>query len=252
MNQNSISSLKSISGPLPKRLRRADKLSPERKPATTINGQSKADKPKSVATSSKAAVPTHGVTTSTVDKDDQRLGTGSGTRRSTRLRSLQPSSTAKSSIPTSIKLGGRPNTVRGLLNPVTRAEEKELSNKTRKNTLKNKGNAEYPAQVLVRCQEERLREESGEKKQNPEAPAKVADGRKSVGWKHPLEAHQGEGAKRSRIATYKSKTTAQAGSSSIARPVRSTAKVAENLGMSQNGTPAKPSRVTRSSARVRA
>lgn len=249
------SPLKTSAGPQLKKARRAEVPSPGKTSSAALKGKAPVDRTKVSSAATKAE--------STTTTDDEKAASATGSRRSTRLRSQMPGSTAKSSIPTSIKLGGRANGGRSALTSATRNEEKDLSNKTRRNTLKNRGNAEYPAQVLARHQEERLRENSSESSSSSsEAPAKVTIGRKSVGWKTPLEAHQGEDAKKSRIATIKPKTAGKVKSSGIAKPTRNTttatqkqqrtAKVAATLGMSQNGTPAKPNRVTRSSARVRA
>jgi hypothetical protein len=248
--QDVNSPVKTTVGPLPKKVRQVDQLTSEIKPVVIHQSQGSFMKVGSTG---------NGNTNTNDGKDDEKMEKGSGARRSTRLRSQQLGPATKSSIPTSIKLGGRPSG--GRLNPTARNDEKELSSKTRRNTLKNRGNAEYPAQVLARYQEEQLRgASSSEDSDEPQAPSNVAESRKCVEWKTPLEAHQGDDANKTRIATVKSKNTAKPGSSGIAKLARKTtaqkqqhtAKVAATLGMSQNGTPAKPSRVTRSSARARA
>lgn len=157
-------------GPMAKKARQTEQPLPEKKSSkfSTEDGQAMV----------KTNVTANAITTTN----------DSGARRSTRLRSQQPVSTTRSSIPTPIKLGGRPGTGRGGLNSTTRNEEKALSNKTRKNTLKNRGNAEYPAQVLARYQEQRLGNSSGEENREPDASLKSAHIRKSVGWRTPLEA----------------------------------------------------------------
>ncbi|KFG84508.1 hypothetical protein MANI_000501 [Metarhizium anisopliae] len=257
-NQDSDSSLKTSIAPLPKKVRRANNPGPEKKSLPDPKGKAPEVGPQNNDTKAKPISATNGGTTTDKRSEEEQAETGTGYRRSTRLRGQQPGYTAKSSIPTPINLRGRPNSGRAGFNR-PRNEEKELSNKTRKNTLKNRGNAEYPAQVLARYQQKGLGEESGEASRDPEEPTKGANGRKCVGWKTPLEAHQGEDAKKSRIATMKGKNIAKASGSGIAKPTRTmtaqkqqrTAKVAATLGMSQNGTPAKPSRVTRSSTRVR-
>ncbi|KJK94617.1 hypothetical protein H633G_01551 [Metarhizium anisopliae BRIP 53284] len=257
-NQDSDSSLKTSIAPLPKKVRRASNPGPEKKSLPDPKGKAPEVGTQNNDTKEKPISVTNGGTTTDKRSEEEQAETGTGYRRSTRLRGQQPGYTAKSSIPTPINLRGRPNSGRAGFNR-TRSEEKEISNKTRKNTLKNRGNAEYPAQVLARYQEKGLGEESGEASRDPEESTKGANGRKCVGWKTPLEAHQGEDAKKSRIATMKGKNIAKASGSGIAKPTRTmtaqkqqrTAKVAATLGMSQNGTPAKPSRVTRSSTRVR-
>ncbi|KAG5950625.1 hypothetical protein E4U53_004739 [Claviceps sorghi] len=188
------------------------------------------------------------------DHAEMSTGNGTGTRRSTRIRSQQsiPGAASKSSIPTAIRLSSRPGTGRVGLNSSTRTEQQDLSHQTRMNTRKNKGNAEHPSQVLARCQEGNVDEESGES-----VPiGRPRTGGKNVGWKTPLEAHHEERPKKARTtATYKVKASGIAKPSkpaTTAQKQQRTAKVAATLGMSQNGTPAKPTRVTRSSTRVRA
>ncbi|KAK2680728.1 hypothetical protein RAB80_002521 [Fusarium oxysporum f. sp. vasinfectum] len=141
------------------------------------------------------------------------------TRRSSRLRSQEhPSSTPKSSLPTPIKLG-RAGAGRSLPKKA-RSEEDELARKTRANTKRNMGNAEFPAEVLVRIADEA--EKNSDHGQESERPA---SGRR-VGWNQPLEK------------------------TGISKPkAKRATKVAADLGMVANGTPAKPQRVTRSSAR---
>ncbi|KHN94369.1 uncharacterized protein MAM_07798 [Metarhizium album ARSEF 1941] len=255
----SYSTLKTSVAPFPKKARRVSnpgpgKKQPAQKCKATAVGSENND-----STEKPPSTTNGGGTTENHHEEKEAEGTGTGTRRSTRLRGQQPVSAAKSSIPTSINLRGRHNGSHVALNH-TRSEEKELSNKTRRNTLKNRGNAEYPAQVLARYQEARPHEEATEENRDPEAPAKGANGRKCVGWKTPLEAHHGKDARKSRIATMKGKNVASSGGSGIAKPTQTTttqkkqraAKVAATLGMSQNGTPAKSNRITRSSTRVRA
>ncbi|EFY92103.1 hypothetical protein MAC_01704 [Metarhizium acridum CQMa 102] len=257
-NQDSDSSLKTSIAPLPKKVRRVNNPGSEKKSLPDPKGKAPEVGTQNNDTKTKSISATNGGTTTNKPSEEEKAETGTGYRRSTRLRGQQPGYTAKSSIPTPINLRGRSNSGRAGFNH-TRNEEKELSNKTRKNTLKNRGNAEYPAQVLAKYQEQGLDEESSEENRDPEGPTKGANGRKCVGWKTPLEAHQDEDAKKSRIATMKGKDIAKASGSGIARPTRTTtaqkqqrnAKVAATLGMSQNGTPAKPSRVTRSSTRAR-
>ncbi|QPG98492.1 hypothetical protein C2857_007663 [Epichloe festucae Fl1] len=245
---------KTTPGPELKKARRSDRLgshlsatdSQTKEPATR-------DKTSKVAPIVNAVA--HAAHTCDDQEDHGEIVIGPGTRRSTRIRSQKPISGAaiKSSIPTAIKLGSRPGT--GRLNSTTRTDQQDLSHKTRMNTRKNKGNAEYPAQVLARYQEERLGDGVSEGSSESESLGKPNTGGKNVGWKSPLEARQEEKPKKARTtATYKSKA------SGIAKPPKPatttqkqqrTAKVAATLGMSQNGTPAKPYRATRSSTRVR-
>ncbi|WKT45104.1 hypothetical protein QSH57_009957 [Fusarium oxysporum f. sp. vasinfectum] len=160
------------------------------------------------------------------------------TRRSSRLRSQEhPSSTPKSSLPTPIKLG-RAGAGRSLPKKA-RSEEDELARKTRANTKRNMGNAEFPAEVLVRIADEA--EKNSDHGQELERPA---SGRR-VGWNQPLEKVQGEEPKKGRA-----KGKATQGQTGISKPkAKRATKVAADLGMVANGTPAKPQRVTRSSAR---
>ncbi|TWU78449.1 hypothetical protein ED733_008880 [Metarhizium rileyi] len=257
-HQDVNTSLNKITGPKPKKIRRVDTLGSDK----TSRSASTSKLPTvGVGKDNLVTKATNGYNAADNRKDEEKAEVGTGTRRSTRLRCQKSASAAKSSIPTSIKLGGRPAAGGSSGSNSTRTEEKELSNKTRKNTLKNRGNAEYPAKVLARYQEDQTPGESSEENRDPQSPAKATNNRKCVGWKTPLEAHQGEGATKSRIATIKGRNIAKAGSSGIAKPAaratiaqrqQHTAKVAATLGMSQNGTPAKPNRVTRSSTRVRA
>ncbi|KAL5584434.1 hypothetical protein FOVSG1_013823 [Fusarium oxysporum f. sp. vasinfectum] len=160
------------------------------------------------------------------------------TRRSSRLRSQEhPSSTPKSSLPTPIKLG-RAGASRSLPKKA-RSEEDELARKTRANTKRNMGNAEFPAEVLVRIADEAEKDsDHGHESERP------ASGRR-VGWNQPLEKVQGEEPKKGRA-----KGKATQGQTGISKPkAKRATKVAADLGMVANGTPAKPQRVTRSSAR---
>ncbi|KAK2592639.1 hypothetical protein QQS21_009666 [Conoideocrella luteorostrata] len=121
------------------------------------------------------------------------------TRRSTRLRSQKHAPPSKSSIPTAIKLGARTGSGRGDLNSTTRSQQQDVSNQTRMNTRKNKGNAEYPAQVLAKYHEERLRESSDG---SSEGSTESDKGRKRVvGWKTPLEVRQEKKPKRAQRVT---------------------------------------------------
>ncbi|KLP14615.1 uncharacterized protein LW94_1269 [Fusarium fujikuroi] len=169
---------------------------------------------------------------------DELASSTSATRRSSRLRSQEtPSSAPKSSLPTPIKLG-RAGTGRSLPKKA-RSEEDELARKTRANTKRNMGKAEFPAEVLVRIADEAEKNsDHGEELERP------TSGRR-VGWNQPLEKVQGEEPKKGRA-----KGKATQGQTGISKPkAKRATKVAADLGMVANGTPAKPQRVTRSSAR---
>ncbi|PCD34850.1 hypothetical protein AU210_007445 [Fusarium oxysporum f. sp. radicis-cucumerinum] len=192
---------------------------------------------------SASSTATTSTTTTTSDTPnrkqvDELATNASVTRRSSRLRSQEhPSSTPKSSLPTPIKLG-RAGAGRSLPKKA-RSEEDELARKTRANTKRNMGNAEFPAEVLVRIADEA--EKNSDHGQESERPA---SGRR-VGWNQPLEKVQGEEPKKGRA-----KGKATQGQTGISKPkAKRATKVAADLGMVANGTPAKPQRVTRSSTR---
>ncbi|KAF5633429.1 hypothetical protein F52700_6121 [Fusarium sp. NRRL 52700] len=169
---------------------------------------------------------------------DELASNTSATRRSSRLRSQEhPSSAPKSSLPTPIKLG-RAGAGRSLPKKA-RSEEDELARKTRANTKRNMGKAEFPAEVLVR-----IADEAEKNSHHGEESERPASGRR-VGWNQPLEKVQGEEPKKGRA-----KGKATQGQTGISKPkAKRATKVAADLGMVANGTPAKPQRVTRSSAR---
>lgn len=169
---------------------------------------------------------------------DELASSTSATRRSSRLRSQEtPSSAPKSSLPTPIKLG-RAGAGRSLPKKA-RSEEDELARKTRANTKRNMGKAEFPAEVLVR-----IADEAEKNSDHGEEPERPTSGRR-VGWNQPLEKVQGEEPKKGRA-----KGKATQGQTGISKPkAKRATKVAADLGMVANGTPAKPQRVTRSSAR---
>ncbi|KAF5968436.1 hypothetical protein FCOIX_11416 [Fusarium coicis] len=183
-------------------------------------------------------------TTNTTDtpngKQVDELAPNTSTRRSSRLRSQEnPSSAPKSSLPTPIKLG-RAGAGRSLPKKA-RSEEDELARKTRANTKRNMGKAEFPAEVLVRIADEAEKTSDQGEGEESERPA---TGRR-VGWNQPLEKVQGEEPKKGRA-----KGRATQGQTGISKPkAKRATKVAADLGMVANGTPAKPQRVTRSSAR---
>lgn len=186
-------------------------------------------------------------------QDDEEMGDVPATRRSSRLRSQGKAVAApKSSIPTPIKFGGRSGAGHGTaLKSTSRTEKQDLTYQTRVNTRKNRGNAEYPAQFLARRSSDEV-EADGMAGEAVEA-AELSNGRKCVGWKDPIESHQDNKPKRGRPP----KAKAMQGNTNVTKPTKAsataqrqrTAKVAANLGMSANGTPAKAGRVTRSSAR---
>ncbi|KAF4947300.1 hypothetical protein FGADI_10509 [Fusarium gaditjirri] len=190
-----------------------------------------------------ASSPATTTTTSDIPNSkqvDELATNASTTRRSSRLRSQEHTSGApKSSLPTPIKLG-RAGAGRSLPKKA-RSEEDELARKTRANTKRNMGKAEFPAEVLVR-----IADEAEKNSDQVEESEKPASGRR-VGWNQPLEKVQGEEPKKGRP-----KSKATQGQTGISKPkAKRATKVAADLGMVANGTPAKPQRVTRSSARSR-
>lgn len=189
----------------------------------------------------------------------------SSSRRSTRLR-------ARSAIP---KPSGPAAPVR-VGRPVGRPRRTEqgtvdVVHQTRANTRRNKGKAEYPAQVLAR-QAEAVGEAEVVGAQGSDQPAGAAAVRrtrrgKSVVWKEPLADFKEEAAKpqaakpkRGRPAgTAGSKTTAArpSGANRVSKPApkvsaatarQRTSRLAAGLGMAGNGTPA-PKRATRATTR---
>lgn len=192
------------------------------------------------------------------DQDDEAELDGPLTRRSTRLRTQTGiSSGPRSSIPTAIKLGrsGAGRAGGAVLNSTVRSDQQELTAQTRMNTKKNKGASEYPAQVLAR-----VAESQGDDSDNSsDVPSDSSKGRKCVVWKEPLEMVKEE--KPSKLKEEKPskgktvpKAKATQGKTGIAKPKatsqsKRTAKLAETLGMVANGTPARPTRMTRSRTR---
>ncbi|UPK98745.1 hypothetical protein LCI18_009680 [Fusarium solani-melongenae] len=191
--------------------------------------------------------------TETVEKQMELAeAEGPVTRRSTRLRSREQTSGApKSSIPTPIKLNrsGAGRNGGTVLNSSVRSEQQDLTHQTRLNTKRNKGSAEYPAQVLAKHAETKSEDDSDASLASGESSA--CKGKKSVGWREPLESVQEEKPKKVGRPT-KAKVTQ--GKTGVAKP-KSTAqkkravKAAEDLGMAGNGTPVKPQRVTRARTR---
>lgn len=167
------------------------------------------------------------------------------TRRSKRLRPLDRAASAngkltasKSAIPTLMyRSGAGRGAVGPVLNASVRNEQQELMHQTRMNTRKNKGNAEYPAQVLARRSQELQDDEAEEKA--AEQLKLTAKERKTVGWREPLEAHQ-EKPKKGRPASKVAKP------SGIAKPRKAapTTKV--------EPAEARPQRMTRSRTRSQA
>lgn len=191
--------------------------------------------------------------TETVEKQTEVAeAEGPVTRRSTRLRSREQTSGApKSSIPTPIKLNrsGAGRNGGAVLNSSVRSEQQDLTHQTRLNTKRNKGSAEYPAQVLAKHAETKDEDDSDASRASGESSA--CKGKKSVGWREPLESVQEAKPKKGGRPT-KAKVTQ--GKTGVAKP-KSTAqkkravKAAEDLGMAGNGTPVKPQRVTRARTR---
>lgn len=185
------------------------------------------------------------------DQDDEAELDGPLTRRSTRLRTQTGiSSGPRSSIPTAIKLGrsGAGRAGGAVLNSTVRSDQQELTAQTRMNTKKNKGSSEYPAQVLARVAESSQGDDSDN---SSDVPSDSSKGRKCVGWKEPLEMVKEEKPSKGKTVL-KAKPTQ--GKTGIAKPKatsqsKRTAKLAENLGMVANGTPARPTRMTRSRTR---
>lgn len=201
-----------------------------------------------------AAIDTIDAIEAAEEQEDDAKFDHESSRRSSRLRSQEKPAGVKSSIPTPIKIGRAGS--RGSLNSV-RNEQQDLTNQTRMNTRKNKGSAEYPADMLDRLA--RQIAEEGELVVPEQAAQK--DGARSVAWKNPL-VHVQEEKEETKAATKKAKGLPRPktyGTSGIAKPTtraktteqkERTARLAEHFGMVGNGTPAKPQRVTRSKAKV--
>ncbi|RSL40371.1 hypothetical protein CEP53_013406 [Fusarium sp. AF-6] len=191
--------------------------------------------------------------TETVEKQTEVTeDEGPVTRRSTRLRSREQTSGApKSSIPTPIKLNrsGAGRNGGAVLNSSVRSEQQDLTHQTRLNTKRNKGSAEYPAQVLAKHAETKGEDDSDASRASGESSA--GKGKKSVVWREPLESVQEAKPKKGGRPTKAKVTQGKAG---VVKP-KSTAqkkravKAAEDLGMAGNGTPVKPQRVTRARTR---
>lgn len=191
----------------------------------------------------------------------------SPSRRSSRLKTR--SAIPKPSGPAPVRVGrpvGRPRTEKGGM--------VDIVHQTRANTRRNKGKAEYPAQVIARQAEAAGGAEEEVGAQGSDLPAGAAAvprtrRGKSVVWKEPLADFHEEEAKaqaarpkRGRPAgTAGSKTTAArpSGANRVSKPApkvsaaaarQRTSRIAAGLGMAGNGTPA-PKRATRASTRSR-
>ncbi|XWX01788.1 hypothetical protein V2A60_009817 [Cordyceps javanica] len=186
--------------------------------------------------------------------EEDNAGVDSTSRRSSRLRNQTRLPSAKSAIPTPIKIG-RGSTP--TLNSAVRSVQQDLTNQTRTNTRKNRGNAEYPAQFLAKQSEEAQAEpELVERESSSEK-----EGRKCVNWSNPLAMYQEDLHRKEKDASKKAKTSKSktVQMSGIAKPAtrakttadkERTARLAEHFGMVSNGTPAKPQRSTRSRMRI--
>ncbi|KAM3466431.1 hypothetical protein NHJ6243_000814 [Beauveria neobassiana] len=188
--------------------------------------------------------------------EEQHVNTESDSksRRSSRLRNQTRLPSAKSAIPTPIKLGRSSGP---MLNSAVRSEQQDLKTQTRRNTLRNKGRSEQPAQFLARQQAE------GQAEPEPLERDSESDKerRKCVNWNNPLAMYQEEVQRKETVTPKKGKSakpkTVQM--SGIAKPStrakttadkERTARLAEHFGMVSNGTPAKPQRSTRSRMRM--
>ncbi|KAJ2976973.1 hypothetical protein NQ176_g4632 [Zarea fungicola] len=250
---------KKLTNASPKKIRRSGKASSKTLVAANENDEDETKTLDSNTVSSTTAIADE-------DEDDAEMD-GEASRRSSRLRSQQtrlPS--IKSAIPTPIKIGRNSGPT---LNSAVRSEQQELTSQTRMNTLRNRGNAEYPAQFLARQSEEAQTESEPE----PRESSSENEGRKCVNWSNPLAMYQEDNQDRDKETgrtSKKAKNTATAAiaantrpksvqMSGIAKPVtrakttadrERTARLAEHFGMVSNGTPAKPQRSTRSRMRI--
>lgn len=252
--------------PAAKRIRRIPRATP-RKSKSVVVADDHSDDEDPLA---KDVTPTSVKTSDNADElanaeEQEETPSAAISRRSSRLRT-KPGAIPKSSIPGPTKVGrGRPPSSSTLGS--VRTEQQDLVHQTRVNTRRNKGNAEYPAQILARHSGEEEGDVDGETSdQQDEAEASKAGRGKSVVWKEPLADYQAEekpkrgrpvgAAPKGREMKVKAKPV---GSSRISKPApkpsaatqkqRST-RLAAGLGMAGNGTPA-PKRVTRASTRTR-
>ncbi|KAL6898572.1 hypothetical protein GGI43DRAFT_408042 [Trichoderma evansii] len=197
----------------------------------------------------------------------------SSSRRSSRLKTR--SAIPKPSGPAPVRVGrpvGRPRTEKG--------DQVDIVHQTRANTRRNKGKAEYPAQVIARQAEAAGEAEEEVGAQGSDQPAATAVPRtrrgKSVVWKEPLADFHEEEAKpqaakpqaakpqaakpkRGRPAGSKNAVARPSDANRVSKPApkvsaatarQRTSRLAAGLGMAGNGTPA-PKRATRASTRSR-
>ncbi|EHK18548.1 uncharacterized protein TRIVIDRAFT_50971 [Trichoderma virens Gv29-8] len=233
--------------PAAKRVRRMPRATPSKSKPVATNYHSDEEPLANDATAT-SAKSSDGADELANTKEQKEASVAAVSRRSSRLKA-KPSAIPKPSIPAPTKIGrGRPPT-NSTLGSV-RNEQQDLVHQTRANTRRNKGNAEYPAQVLAR----QSSDEEGDGSQQDEAEAKARRG-KSVVWKEPLASYQEEekpkrgrpAAKAKPVGNRVSKPAAKP--SAAAQKQRST-RIAAGLGMVENGTPA-PKRATRASTRTR-
>ncbi|KAJ3486014.1 hypothetical protein NLG97_g6695 [Lecanicillium saksenae] len=229
----------------PKKMRRYGKPSTKKAP-TTENEEERTE-------SLDVKVVTESAANAHDEEDNAEMDASS--RRSSRLRNQTQVPSVKSAIPTPIKIGRNSGPT---LNSAVRSEQQDLTNQTRSNTRKNKGDSEYPAQFLAK-QAELAKSESEIVERESSSDR---EGRKTVNWSNPLAMYQEDPQdkekdnkpKKTKLA--KPKTVQMSG---IAKPVtrakttadkERTARLAEHFGMVSNGTPAKPQRSTRSRMRI--
>lgn len=242
------SPLKKVSSASPKKLKRYGKSSAKRPTTNDVDEEeTQTLDVKSAADSVHAAD----------DEEDNDEMDGEASRRSSRLRNQARAPAVKSAIPTPIKIGRNSGPT---LNSAVRSEQQDLTNQTRMNTRKNKGNSEYPAQFLARQSEEAQTESEPEQREC----SSEKEGRKCVNWSNPLAMYQEspQETEKEKDKPKKAKTTTKPKSvqmSGIAKPVtrakttadkERTARLAEHFGMVSNGTPAKPQRSMRSRMRI--
>lgn len=181
-----------------------------------------------------------------VDGQEGGPGHGRKTRRSSRIRGQAKSATLKSSIPTAIKIS-HSGLGRNSSGTMKSSVQKDISKATSLNTRRNRG--EDPTLVLARISEAL----SG--RANDDAFEKHASDRgKSVGWKDPLESVQDEKANQRKIgsqtkAPQKMTAATRKTVATASRQKPRAANVSRELGMTGNGTPGRPQRVTRSRSR---
>lgn len=198
------------------------------------------------------------------DHGDEEMRDAPGTRRSARLRSratANPLSAPKSSIPTPTAKGGsRSGSGRGAR---AKASQGDVAHQTRRNTRLNRGNAEYPAEVLARHPPGQGVTGAAEAFGLATATNRPSKRGTNVGWQEPLVAQEADKPRKGRS---RAKPTATVGNAGVAkaRPPAKRAKevtgrraaavvaaVAAELGLPADEAPTRTSgRVTRSSARL--